>query len=135
MPKEAQIPEKDDEAVVIRKKWLINALRNLDYSLNKALEYVENLKMPIELKDQIAFLMEEIEKTKEPRRLKKERVMKEYFDSSFKDVKLYIGYIDHGLRLKDVKKEMGELIIAQVDYAFSNDNLENLFRPGHSTAQ
>jgi len=42
---------------------------------------------------------------------------------------LELDIVTTGTRIKDVKKEMGELIIAQVDYAFSNDNLENLFRP------
>ena len=31
--------------------------------------------------------------------------------------------------LETVKGEMKDLILAQVDYAFSNDNLENLYRP------
>ena len=42
---------------------------------------------------------------------------------------LELDIVTTGTRIKDVKKEMGELIVAQVDYAFSNDNLENLFRP------
>lgn len=42
---------------------------------------------------------------------------------------LELDIVTTSTRIKDVKKEMGELIIAQVDYAFSNDNLENLFRP------
>jgi len=31
--------------------------------------------------------------------------------------------------LKNVKRDMASLIIAQIDYAFSNDNLEHLFHP------
>jgi hypothetical protein len=31
--------------------------------------------------------------------------------------------------LETLKGEMNDLILAQVDYAFSNDNLENLYRP------
>lgn len=42
---------------------------------------------------------------------------------------LELDIVTTSTRIKDVKKEMGELIIAQVDFAFSNNNLENLFRP------
>jgi hypothetical protein len=31
--------------------------------------------------------------------------------------------------IEEVKNDLGDVILAQVDYAFSNDNLENLFRP------
>lgn len=30
---------------------------------------------------------------------------------------------------KEVEKDMADLIVAQVDYAFTNDNLEHLYRP------
>ncbi|MEA3415985.1 MAG: hypothetical protein U9R02_07485 [Thermodesulfobacteriota bacterium] len=52
-----------------------------------------------------------------------------------KKEKIYVAHcleldiVTTGTRIKDVRKEMGELIVAQVDYAFSNDNLENLFCP------
>jgi hypothetical protein len=31
--------------------------------------------------------------------------------------------------LADLRKDMDDLIIAQIDYAFSNNNLDNLYRP------
>jgi len=36
--------------------------------------------------------------------------------------------------LETVKGEIKDLILAQVDYAFSNDNLENLYRPAPAEA-
>ena len=37
-------------------------------------------------------------------------------------------------RLASVKKEIGDLITAQVSYAFENDNVENLYRPAPAEA-
>ena len=34
--------------------------------------------------------------------------------------------------LKDAQSDLYDLILAQVDYAFSNDNLENLYHPAPS---
>jgi hypothetical protein len=31
--------------------------------------------------------------------------------------------------MTDVKKEMDDLIVAQIDYAFTNNNLDNLYKP------
>ncbi len=42
---------------------------------------------------------------------------------------LELDIVASSTRIKDVKKEMGQLIGAQVDYAFSNDNLNNLYHP------
>ena len=42
---------------------------------------------------------------------------------------LELDIVATGKIQKDVEKDMGELIVAQVDYAFSNDNLEHLYKP------
>ena len=42
---------------------------------------------------------------------------------------LELDIVATGQSLENVKAEIKDLILAQVDYAFSNDNLENLYRP------
>lgn len=42
---------------------------------------------------------------------------------------LELDIVAESSNFKEVQKEMGDLIMAQVDYAFSNDNLENLYNP------
>ncbi len=52
-----------------------------------------------------------------------------------KDGDIFIGHcleldiVATGNSIEAVKKDLADLILAQVDYAFSNDNLENLYRP------
>lgn len=42
---------------------------------------------------------------------------------------LELDIVSTAKTLRTVKKEILDLIITQIDYAFSNDNLENLYHP------
>jgi hypothetical protein len=42
---------------------------------------------------------------------------------------LELDIVATGNTVKEVKKEMEGLILTQVDYAFSNDNIDNLYHP------
>ena len=42
---------------------------------------------------------------------------------------LELDIVATGNTIKEVKKEMENLILTQVDYAFSDDNLDNLYHP------
>lgn len=42
---------------------------------------------------------------------------------------LELDIIATGDSMRAVKDDLGDLILAQVDYAFSNDNLDNLYHP------
>ena len=42
---------------------------------------------------------------------------------------LELDIVATGKALNTLKKEIADLIITQIDYAFSNDNLGNLYRP------
>ncbi|MBI3793677.1 MAG: hypothetical protein HY280_02985 [Nitrospinae bacterium] len=42
---------------------------------------------------------------------------------------LELDIVVESKNLSEVKKDMSQLIMAQVDYAFSNDNLDNLYHP------
>lgn len=42
---------------------------------------------------------------------------------------LELDIVTESTILKDVRRDMGRLIVAQVEYAFSNDNLKNLYHP------
>ncbi len=42
---------------------------------------------------------------------------------------LELDIVATGTNMRNVKAEIGDLIVAAVDYAFSNDNVSNLFHP------
>lgn len=50
-------------------------------------------------------------------------------DSDFVAHCLELDIVATGRDLDEVLADMGDLITAQIDYAFSNDNLENLYHP------